>query len=93
MSITNEDTTHKWRIALEKALLEEKLDDFTIDYAQISLAFPGGPHSASFDVQRSDWDKFKPWAENLGWRIQSAPEKTNPEIADTMPTVRFRRIV
>lgn len=88
----DEDTIIGWRNAITKTLSEQKEPDIVMPYSQVSLAFPGGSHSASFDVQRIDWDAFVPWAEKLGWRVQSAPETTPPELKAT-PNIRFTRIV
>ena len=87
----DEDTIRGWRDAIKKKLSDETQHDIVMPYYQVSLAFPGGPHSASFDVQRIDWDEFQPWAKNLGWHVQSAPEVTYPEQKAT-PNIRFTRI-
>ena len=91
MSNTNEDIANDWRSEIEKRLHESKLYDILIPYPQVSNAFPGGPHLASLDMQRIDWDTLQSWAENLGWHVQGAPEKTHPSQLST-PEIRFIRI-
>jgi hypothetical protein len=92
MSNTNEDTAHVWRSALEKKLREERRNDIVIAYAKVSPAFPGGPHSTNFDLQRIDGKALQSWAKDLGWHVQVAPEVTDPTQRDT-PAIRFTRIV
>lgn len=92
MPNTDEEIIRDWRSALEKTLREEKRNDIIIPYSEVSFAFPGGPHSSSFDLQRIDSEMLKPWAENLGWHVQTAPEATHPTQLDT-PFIRFTRIV
>lgn len=91
MPKTDENIVHKWRDAIEKALSNEKQTDILIPYWQVSLAFPGGSHSSSFDVRRIDWDTLQSWLQNLGWHVQAAPETTHPEQQAT-PNIRFTRI-
>jgi hypothetical protein len=92
MSSTNEDIAHDWRFELERKLREERRNDIVIPYYQVSSAFPGGPHSADFDLQRIDWKALQSWAKNQGWNVQVAPEVTDPSQQDT-PFIHFTRIV
>jgi hypothetical protein len=87
----DEKTVSAWRDAIRQALFDTKEYDIVIPYFQISFAFPGGPFSESIDVQRIDWDTLTPWAEEIGWRVQSAPEAT-PEELECIPHIRFMRI-
>jgi hypothetical protein len=91
MPAPDEETIQEWRNAIEKSLSNTKKNDIKITYSETSLAFPGGPHSVSFDVQRIDWDKLQLWAKNLGWHVQAAPEVTHPAQQAT-PWIRFIRI-
>lgn len=81
------NTTEKWRTALKETLSETKLNDVTIPYSQVSLAFPGGPHPRSFDIEIIDSASIKKWAKNLGWHTELT---TNTQ--QDFPDVHFMRI-
>ena len=91
MPDTNKDIALEWRNAIENKLREEKRDEVIIPYSQVSLAFPGGLHPNSFDIQLIDSKSLQSWAKNLGWSVQPAPEVTHPT-QKNMPWIHFTRI-
>ncbi|OGW52322.1 MAG: hypothetical protein A2Y81_00635 [Nitrospirae bacterium RBG_13_43_8] len=91
MPKTDNDIALEWRNAIEKKLREEKDNEIIIPYSQVSLAFPGGPHPNSFDIQLIDSKSLQSWAKKLGWSVQTAPEVTHPTQKNT-PWIHFIRI-
>ena len=92
MPDTNRNATLEWRIAIEKSLNKQKSDVCNIPYQQVSLAFPGGQHESSFDIQCIDSKSLQSWAKGLGWSVCMAPEITYPSQKNT-PWIRFSRII
>jgi hypothetical protein len=83
----SEKTIDEYRSDLEKVLSKTKENEICIPYSNVSLAFPGGPHPRSFDIEIIDSASIKKWANNLGWHTELT---TNTQ--QDFPDVRFMRI-
>ncbi len=92
MSTPEKSEVMKWRTALQNELSKHINDlEVNVKYEDVSKAFPGGPHSMTFDCERIDWKELKPWSENLGWVVKSDPETTTHD-RKYIPNVCFSRI-
>lgn len=81
----------EWLKALEGELekcIQVGKSNITVDYRSVSHSFPGGPHPDRFNIPLIAWDQLKDWANNHGWDVLPAPEKTLPEQQST-PYIRF----
>jgi len=82
-----ENTTDEHRIALETILSKTKEKEICIPYSNVSLAFPGGPHPRSFDIEIIDSASIKKWAKNLGWHAE-----LDTKTQQAFPNVIFTRV-
>ena len=77
-----------WRNNLETALDRTSHTDIAIQYEYVAFSFPGGPHSRSFDHPEIDRDRFIPWAESKGWKVDLVIDEVSKAMG-LLPQIRF----
>jgi hypothetical protein len=50
-----------------------KKPTFKMQYRDVALSFPGGPHPSAQDpkIQLIHWNELDPWATALGWKVRA----------------------
>ena len=76
---------------LEEKTREGSLENY-IPYAKAAKAFPGGPHSNSFEIEAIDTHSLKEWANSHGFEVSFVTKNVRPEhLKLKIPPVLFKK--
>jgi hypothetical protein len=80
-----------WFDDFELKMKKEKSTDVNIDYNQVSLTFPNGPHPDYYGVFSIDTAALLKWCADHGWSAEPDSENADPNYKNA-PPVRFKKI-